>query len=300
MKKKESIADFFDLHGQAYNAGIFNIERLEEFGCNTSYQPVNRRDFYKVSLMTKGGGLLSYAEKTIRIATPCLTFSNPMIPYSWEPIETEQAGYFCLFKEDFIDGHLKYGGLDQSPLFRIGGSHVFFPEADKVTFLSQLFETMLQEKVSGYRNKYDLLKSYLQIVMHEALKMQPSGSYETHINAPARISTLFFDLLERQFPLEPPHQVIGLKNANEFASQLNIHTNHLNRSLKETTGKATSAWIAERIVREARDLLLHSDADISSIGFSLGFEHPSNFIIFFKKQTGQTPSQFRKEPVSIS
>jgi len=86
-----------------------------------------------------------------------------------------------------------------------------------------------------------------------------------------------------------------LKTANEFAVQLNVHTNTLNRALKESTGKTTTEWIAERMTKEAKALLQLSNWDIAEIAYSLGFEHSSNFIIFFKKQTDITPLQFRKE-----
>lgn len=280
MKAKESAASFFALHGQEYPSGQFSVNRLEEFGCNTTNLPSNRRDFYKISLITQGGGILSYSDKSIRIEGACLSFMNPMIPYSWEPLTAQQAGYFCLFREDFIDAHLKNGSLAQSPLFKTGGNHIFFPGKGQLDFLRQIFENMLREMNSGYINKQELLKSYVQIIMHEALKMQPPDTYYQAGNASQRISKLFAELLERQFPLDPPHQVIRLKNANEFAEHLAVHTNHLNRALKETTGKTTTEWISEKITAEAKALLLHSNCDIAEIGYCLGFEHASNFNIF--------------------
>ena len=55
-----------------------------------------------------------------------------------------------------------------------------------------------------------------------------------------------------------------------------------------------------RITKEAKALLQYSTWVIAEIGCCLGFEHASNFIIFFKKQTGDTPKSFQKEFVSIS
>lgn len=299
MKAKETVHEFFELHGREYPSGQFNVNRLEEFGCSATNLPSNRRDFYKISLITKGGGTLSYSDKSIQLGDMSLSFMNPMIPYSWEPATDQQTGYFCLFREDFIDANLKNGGLAQSPLFKAGGNHIFFPDAPTGSFLQGIFENMLREMQSGYAHKHDLLRSYVQIIMHEALKMQAPDTYYQAGNASQRISELFFDLLERQFPIDPP-QVIRFKNANEFAEQLSVHTNHLNRALKETTGKTTTEWIAEKITREAKALILHSNCDIAEIGYCLGFEHASNFNIFFKKQTNQTPNQFRKTVVSIS
>lgn len=300
MKAKETVSEFFELHGQAHSGELFTVNRLEEFGCSDTNLPSGRRDFYKISLIIQGGGTLSYADKSLPMQGPALSFMNPMIPYSWEPDVAHQTGYFCLFPETFIDQHLKNGGLAQSPLFKAGGNHVFFPDAEKTAFLQNIFESMIRETSTSYAHQHDLLRSYVQILMHEALKMEAPDTYYQAGNAAQRISDLFQNLLEKQFPASPPHRVIRFKNANEFAAQLSVHTNHLNRALKETTGKTTSEWIADKISQEAKALLLHSHYDIAEIGYCLGFEHASNFNIFFKKQTGQTPNQFRKATVSIS
>lgn len=301
MKSKETIKEFYTHHGQEYpKIGKFNVYRREEFSCdNTSLLP-NRRDFYKISLILNGEGVISSADKAIKIKGNTITFMNPLIPYSWEPTSENQTGYFCLFTEDFVSQNLKSESLSQSPLFKVGGNHIFLLSDESLKLLSDIFENMLREIQSDYANKYDLLRSYVQIVMHEAMKMQPPEAFYQPTNASERISTLFMELLERQFPIDSPSQIIKLKNANEFALQLNVHTNTLNRALKESTGKTTTEWIAERILKEAKALLQFSSWDIAEIAYSLGFEHSSNFIIFFKKQTNRTPNQFRKASVSIS
>lgn len=295
MNQKETIKEFYTNHGQEYQrVGQFNIYRREEFACDsTSLQP-NRRDFYKISLITKGTGILSYADKSIQIDKPSITFLNPLIPYSWEPTSQNQSGYFCLFTEDFIHQNLKNESLSQSPLFKVGGNHIFFPSDESILLLKGIFESMFLELHSGYVNKYDLLRSYVQIIMHEAMKIQPPENFYQQGNASERISALFLELLERQFPIDTPAQTLKLKTANEFAVQLNVHTNTLNRALKESAGKTTTEWIAERILKEAKALLQFSNWDIAEIAYCLGFEHSSNFIIFFKKKTGKTPLQFRK------
>jgi AraC family transcriptional activator of pobA len=301
MKTKESISEFHALHGKDYSqAGQFNVYKREEFACDSTSLPPNRRDFYKISLILKGEGIISTADKSINIKDNTITFMNPLIPSSWEPTTTNQTGYFCLFTEDFVNNNLKKESLSQSPLFKVGGDHVFFPSDESIKLLTGIFENMAKEMQSDYPNKYDLLRSYIQIVMHEALKIRPPETFYQSANASQRISTLFLELLERQFPIDSPNRVLTLKNANEFAEQLTIHTNHLNRALKEATGKTTTEWIANRIAKEAKALLQFSSWDIAEIGYSLGFEHASNFHIFFKKQTSQTPKQFRKSFISIS
>ncbi|SFF14786.1 helix-turn-helix domain-containing protein [Thermoflexibacter ruber] len=301
MKHKETIREFYANHGQEYpQMDQFNVYRREEFLCaNTSLLP-NRRDFYKISLVVQGEGILTTADKAIRIQDNALLFMNPLIPYSWEASSVNQTGIFCLFTEDFVTPILKGNPLSQSQLFKVGGDHIFFPDKESMRLLKGFFENMFLEVKSSYLHKNDLLRTYVQIIMHEAMKMQPPKTFFEPANASKRVSNLFLELLERQFPIDSPNQTIKLKNANEFASQLNIHTNTLNRALREATGKTTTEWIAERTTMEAKALLQYSNWDIAEIAYSLGFEHSSNFIIFFKKQTGKSPLQFRKDSNAIS
>ncbi|WP_261387820.1 helix-turn-helix domain-containing protein [Chitinophaga pinensis] len=89
-------------------------------------------------------------------------------------------------------------------------------------------------------------------------------------------------------------QRIHFRYPAEFATQLSVHVNSLNRALKEITGKTTSQLIAERITQEARGLLKHTDWNISEISWCLGFEEPPHFINFFKKNEHLTPKSFRR------
>ena len=300
MRQKESARDFHQRHGREYsNAGQFYVYRIEDF-CNDISLPSNRRDFYKICLVTRAEGLFTYGDAVYHVKDNNVTFTNPMVPYAWEHISTGETGYFCLFTEEFINHQLKAESLAGSSLFRVSGNPVWIPDEGTIRFLCDIFEKMLMEMKSIYVNKYDLLRSYVQIIIHEALKDQASGQGLRSGASSARLSDSFLQLLESQFPIASPQHPIGLRDAHEFADRLAVHTNHLNRALKETTGKTTTELISERLIREAKALLLHSNWNITEIGYGLGFDHASNFNIFFKKGSGVTPNQFRKRTATIS
>lgn len=301
MKTEETCFDFCQLNRNAFsNSGQFNIYRREELDLCASPVKTNRRDFYKISLIVKGSGTGLYGEETFQIKDNILSFSNPLTPFSWRPTTRIQTGYFCVFTEEFISPALKVGNLGQSSLFKAGGNHLFCPDKTRMDHLDYVFSRMLAEANETYANKYDVLRSYVQIILHEAIKMHPFDPVSHHANAGRRISAQFLELLEAQFPIESLKQAIGLKTANEFAAHLSVDISHLNRVLKEITGKTTTELIAGRIAKEARILLLNSNWSISEISYCLGFEYPSNFNSFFKKQTQQTPSQFRCQIIAIS
>ena len=104
---------------------------------------------------------------------------------------------------------------------------------------------------------------------------------------------MFLELLERQFPIDDQHPSIQVRAASDFAGQLNIHVNHLNRAVKETLQKTTTQVIAERVLQEAKILLRHSRWGVAEIAYALGFAEPTHFNNFFKKHAATSPMKFR-------
>jgi AraC-like DNA-binding protein len=123
--------------------------------------------------------------------------------------------------------------------------------------------------------------------------LHPATTIHSGQNASSRIISLFLELLERQFPIESPTQKLKLRSANEYAERLAIHVNHLNKVLKERTGKTTTEIISSRMIQEAKILLKQTDWNISEIAYSLGFEEVAHFSNFFKRQTSLAPLVFR-------
>jgi AraC family transcriptional activator of pobA len=270
-------------------SGHFNV-----FPRDTCYRttPYGRRDFYKISLIL-GTGRLHYADKWIELDKPSLLFSNPMVPYSWEAVSTEQKGWYCLFTEAFVHPAERKETLPDSPLFRMAEMPAFFVDEQQQQSISHIFREMMREMESDYAHKFDLLRNYLHLLIHQGIKMQPVSQPEQSVNAATRITHQFLDLLERQFPIDTTETELRLKTANDFAERLAVHVNHLNRALKEVTGKTTTEHISARIIQEAMALLRHSDWTIAQIAYGLGFEYPAYFNIFFKKHTGVTPMEAR-------
>ncbi|UFH56559.1 AraC family transcriptional regulator [Spirosoma sp. KNUC1025] len=298
MKKTETIEDFYqqkfnwlpqNLHQDMMR---FNVFRLEDcLKADAAPMQYSRRDFYKISLI-RGRNAYHYADKSIEIAGATLIFFNPHVPYTWSSLSDDKTGFFCIFKDGFFNERMR-GGLNELPMFMPGGKPAYPLSPQQDEQVSQLFEKMLDEISSDYRYKYDLIQSYVTELIHYALKMEPSETLYQHADAKSRITAVFTELLERQFPIESPSQRFSLRSAKDFAEQLAVHVNHLNRSIRETTGKTTTDHIAERLLSEAIALLKHTDWNIAQISYSLGFEEPAHFNNFFKKQTQQTPSSYR-------
>jgi len=298
MQKRVSIEEFYETSHhyvpESVKSGIghFNVFKLDEFACAKPKQmPFNRRDYFKISLV-KGRSKVHYADKTIPVKKQVLVFSNPQIPYNWERIDEQLTGYFCVFTDTFFH---QFGDLTQYPIFQPNGRPVLQLSDTQMDSVVPIFKRMFEEINSEYTYKYDLLRNMVFELIHTGLKMQPAQIEDNgHSNASERISGLFMELLERQYPIESPLQRIRLRSASEFAEQLGIHVNHLNRALKTSMQKNTSVLISERMVQEAKILLRHTNWNISEIANALRFEETPHFSNFFKKHTHHSPNTYRK------
>jgi AraC-like DNA-binding protein len=297
MDKIETIEDFYKRKlnwtpgNMLHEIGHFNVFRHEPIEPGKVRPlPYRRRDFYKIMLVV-GNIKMNYADRVVEVKKQALFFSNPQIPYSCENLEKIQSGIYCIFNQQFFH---QYGNLSQYSVFQPGCERVFELTDAQAQQVQAIFDKMLDEIGSDYIHKYDVLRNLVFEILHFALKMQPSSTIaQQQINASQRISTLFLELLERQFPIEENHPKVNLRAASDFAQQLNVHVNHLNRALKETTQKTTTQIIAERVLQESKILLKHSRWNVSEIAYALGFAEVTHFNNFFKKHVGASPMKFR-------
>lgn len=295
----ESLADFYkritrnaELTDTAHKQGneYFDVQPSR---CNIGKTSFSYRDFYKIALVTHIGKLY-YADKWIQVDRPAILFSTPLIPYAWEATgEGVGNGYFCVFNEPFLKTGDRNSMLADTPVLDFTKERIYFIDDDTVDNIRAIFLKMNEELQSDYPGKADILRCYVHLLVHEAMKRQETSTYIPHKNAGQRTAELFLALLERQFPINIPQEILSLKTANDYAERLSVHVNHLNRVVKATTGRTTSALIINRIVQEAVQLLQHSNHSVGEIAFALGFEETASFSNFLKKHTELSPSAHR-------
>ncbi len=288
------IEQFLSLESNA-DIGHFNVFDIAEMYKQCRHKgamPYNRRTYYKISLI-RGKNLAEYADRVIEVQECAVLFATPKIPYRYTPLDDDQGGHFCVFTADFMAKSKSGLVLDDISIFKPNGDFIFQINPTQYGQMEQVFQKMHEEIASDYPFKYDLLRNYVVELLHYGQKLQPVSAVEHHANASSRISTLFIELLERQFPIESTSQVLQLRTAKEYADALRVHVNHLNKVLKEVTGKTTTEIIASRVTQEAKVLLKQTSWNISEIAYSLGFEEVAHFSNFFKKQSHVSPLAFR-------
>jgi AraC-like DNA-binding protein len=299
MVQQQKLADYYAHHPAQTPAawpsgGHFRAWRLEDFLADFELMGVySRKDFFKVTL-SSGPSTYHYAHQHLALAPaePALVFTNTQIPYAWElPAGNTCQGYCCVFTEEFVPTRTSARPADW-PVFAPDRPSFFRLTPDQHAGFARLFEQMLAEQDSDYPAKDELLYHYLMTCIHRALKLAPAEESRA-VSGPERLVAAFHALLARQYPIVTPARRLALRTPADFADQLAVHVNYLNRVLKAATGKSTSQLLAERLVQEARTLLRHTDWPISRISYCVGFDEPTHFAQLFRKVAGCTPSSLR-------
>ena len=298
MRKLETIHEFYEVRHKwipdeiRNSLGHFNAFSLKYPNIGEEAEPLEygRREWYNIVLVY-GGGIFQCSGKEYQVKNHAIAFTNPFTPFGWLERNKITKGYFCIFNEQFLKRDKR---IIEFPPFKANVTPFYELTRQEADAVESLFNKMFAEIQSDYIYKYDAAKMYVEAMLHITMK---SASYEaknksTH-TASMRITIQFLEMLERQFPIESPHQTITFLSASDFANELNVHVNHLNKSVKEVTEKTTTTIIKERIAQEAQTLIQLTDWNFSEIAYSLGFKEATHFNNFFKKTTNLTPSQFR-------
>ena len=268
----------------------FNIFRRNN--CMAT-QPFVRRNYYKICLI-KGEAILHTEKGKTIINQPYISFSNPDNKFGWEPVSEYPGGYVCLFNEEYLSANLKMALKKMYGLFE-NAVHPFILLGQKEyeTF-QDYFEKTHSAYGSDFEYKDEVVQNLLQLIIYEGIKVLESHCPERRKENPKNyVARRFFELLDRQFPVDSPKNSIQVKSPADFANELRIHVNHLNHCLKLHAGQSTSQLISQRILQEAIELLKNTDWSINEIGGSLGFEYTQHFNAFVKKHTGKSPKHLR-------
>lgn len=281
-----------NIYDNIITLGHFDLLKVEDLPTFSKQAGYLRRTYHKVSLVY-GNSKIHYPGKSFEINGAALVFTNPKMPYQWEKISSNQEGHVCIFTSDFLaplanpDDFIVYQSVDCSviPL----NKHL----ADK---MENMFREMTEELKSSYHQKYDLLRYMLLELLHQGQKNAPAHPrHPVGSNANERLTVLFLELLERQFPIENSAQKIVFFSPGLFADTLNVHVNHLNKALRQVTGSSTSSLINRRLMLEAKNLLKGTNWPIYEISSALSFDEPNHFSAFFKRHEGINPAGFRSQ-----
>lgn len=244
---------------------------------------VHRHDFHELFFFATGSGQHMIDLEQITVNAPCMHVVAPGQVHQLQR-SADMQGLVVMFGTDALLGQ---GHAARAELFANADGTCAFP-LDAARFgeaeaLVRQMETELQRSSGPVA---EVVEGYLGILLikcaHWAREARSTSAPTTEASDLVR---RFNDLLERGFLAE--------RQVTHYAEQLAVSPDHLNERVKERTGRTASKVIQDRLLLEAKRLLLHADMPIKEIGYALNMNDPAYFTRWFNKMEGRTPAAYR-------
>lgn len=282
---------FLNVQHYPLATNYFSIKNRENHPV-VDYISPNRRQFFKIFHMTSGTGILTVGLHQYTLGPGDIAFLHPDEIMSWQTTSKETGGHFCLI-------HPKYFEYETDHVLQLLRNYPYFKASKAVVQLTenqsaeinQSFQSIVREEEGDNEDKKQAILLHLQLILLAARRAGKTLPDQTVPESYGYIHG-FLSLLESAFQVQD--DAVKLKTSAEFAAQLHVHPNYLNSLVKEQTGKTLREHIQERLMYEAKVLLIQTDWDINRISFGLGFSGHAAFTSFFKKKENISPSIFRR------
>jgi len=249
----------------------------------------HRHNFYHLVMFTQGSGNHAIDFQSFDVNPYQIYFMVPGQVHSWD-FRGNIDGYVVNFSVPFFQEFLyRADYLEQFPFFNgTVKDKVINIAHDHQQQIKQLFEQIILETEAHGR----LTKDMVRLLMLQMFILLARLSL---LNHPLPEKSVYNYTLLKNFRQLVDKNFATLRLPREYAEQLYITPNHLNALCTDVLGISAGEVIRNRIILEAKRLLVNFDMNINQIADLLNFQDNSYFTKFFKKQTGSTPEQFRKE-----
>jgi len=265
------------------------VSRLSDYlRENANMHFPHKHSFYHSVFFTAGRGSHSIDFDRFDIQTNQIYFMIPGQVHTWE-FEGEMEGYVVNFSTAFFQSFLLRPDYIETFSFFAGNASgsVLNLSDEKAISVQAAFEELVEQAHAAHVHRWDMIRILLLKICISI--EQNNNEAHTHdvTNYNYALLKNFQKLIEKNYK--------KLKLPMEYAELLYITPNHLNALCKDQVGIAAGELIRNRIILEAKRMLINKQVSISEIAYELNFKDNSYFSKFFKKQAGISPEEFRKK-----
>jgi len=261
----------------------FDILLLNKFPQNVKkMMPPHRRGFHTIIFMNdQKSGQISINQSKHTALVNTIFFQGTEHIFSFVRDENVE-GTVLMFKKSFLLPFVE--NLDVVfPFFSVLNQNLFHLNPSEQHAFEQLFHLIYEEQGNA-----EVVKPLLIALLEKSKQLYTTyASEEKFLSKKALLARKYKNLISNHF--------LEKKEVGFYADQLNVSANYLNEVVKVETGISAKKHISERVLLEAKNLLLYSEMDIAAISHILQFSEPTHFTKFFKKETGETPKSFKNQ-----
>ncbi len=251
------------------------ISRFKEVIKRT--KPHKHSGYYELIFILEGEGFHTIDTESFKVSAPEFYMLSAGQLHYWQ-FTAIPRGFVILVKEEEFDT------LTEVKTIKL------LKELRLITHLSlegcSVIFTILEDlhAISSQSDCKELEHSYLMAIFAKLLQLSKRDQLEPQV-AQSKIYTDFLAMVSTD--------VCSKHRVNEYATALHTTPQNINILCRKHSGRSASELITEQLLLEIKRYLLHTDNTIAEVAEIVGFEDPSNFVKFFKKQMGVTPKQFR-------
>lgn len=262
--------------------GIF-VEAFEEcVSIRQKRMEVHRHDYVELFLLEGRGSVLIDFGRCPLSGRSLVTIGQGRV-HAWQA--NKMTGLYISFTQEFFDGAAPPPSALFDYPFLFGGelSSVIHLQPKQGTQAQRLFRDIHREFEKHEKLAVEMIRHQLRVLMVHLSRLFAATS-------PAPFAAVG---LVRRFRQAVERSFRAMKSVPDYARVLGVTTSHLNESLRLEIGLTAGDLIRERLLLEAKRLLLHSELTIAEIAYELGFEDPSYFSRFIRRELKASPAEFR-------
>jgi len=285
MEKTYDIPTFLSyFNGEQPKNHQIHFTKYEDCQNMRKQSPAISIDFYLLAIKCGYDKSLDIGQTQYDIADSYIYFCQPQKTLQWQ-ITKPISGYHILLDTKIF----KRFAQEYSFLHYKNHEALFLTKEEEIELLD-----LFQKAYHLYsKNNFsqDVLLSYASLILSYTNAFY-KRQFETRKNIYNKVVSDFYKNLENYYDLKNESK---LPSVQYFANKAHLTTNYFGDLIRHFTDKSPQKHINTFLVQVAKDKLRKTSHSISEIAYILGFESPSYFTRFFKKETGITPSVFRQQ-----
>ena len=241
--------------------------------------PHKHNNYFEIIYLSQGSGFHYIDSRQFEVKPPVMYFVRREQVHYWE-LDSEPEGFVIIIKKAFIDNS---HDRELKALFsKITAQNCLYPQ-DNPTLIS-LFELLIAAKMKEGNFAFHMIEGLLKALLAVVLEASQPDNNKAELNS--NLYQGFITMLGTEQPIK--------NKVNYYAEQLNTSPQNLNAACRKAIDQPAEEVLAGFITGEAKRLLIYTDKTVAEIAFALDFHDPSHFVKYFKRKSGQTPLNFRR------
>lgn len=245
--------------------------------------PLLQADYHYLVYLEKGSFNQKIGVQNHKIEAPAILFVPEGEAFSIQSKQNRLAGYLILIESKVVTSF-----VNRVELTDLLALNAVLPLNTTNSYWFDTLCSLLHEELKQNQPNRKVSLGLLQALLHKLIELNNGNKPISRQN---KIAGSFKQLLNINFRMQ--------KTVRFYATQLNVTENYLNRCVKAYYQKSCKQLIQEVSIVQSQLLMLESAKDISEISYEVGFDDPSYFSRVFKKVTGQTPTEFKKQIMHV-